>query len=37
MVLFEFFRGQGKTPEVPDGRGQIVEADDDDEHEDRNR
>ena len=33
MVLFEFFRGQGKTPEVPDGMGQIVEVDDD-EHED---
>ena len=33
MVLFKFFRGQGKTPEVPDGVGQIVKADDD-EHED---
>ena len=29
MVLFKFFRGQGKTPEVPDGMGQIVKADED--------
>ena len=32
-VLFEFFRGQGKTPEIPDGIGASGEGEDDDDED----